>query len=267
MIDTKDFVIRDEVLVETEIDGLFVELAAFVTNVLADELWLAVHGPDPRLGAVAVGQRLHLTFDRGGKLTTESEFLRRLGGTRLGTQKSRVFAIRKPQGVESLQRRAHVRVDLERTIRLRSLADGPKSKGIGKTVNIGVGGVKFATSMPLVFGEQLRLALVLTPHDIVVAGGPVVRIEEPADPASEADPVAVAVAETTPLRTVAVRFDSISEVDRERIACHILAAHRRRAAEPRPTVAAPVAKAPAPPAESPIAESPSAPKAPADARD
>jgi len=155
----------------------------------------------------------------------------------LGTQKSRVFAVRKPRGVESLQRRAHVRVDLERTIRLRSLADGPESKGIGKTVSIGVGGVKFATSMPLVFGEQLRLALIL------------------------------AVAGTTPLRTVAVRFDSISEVDRERIACHILAAHRRRPAEPRPTVAAPVAKVPAPPAESPIAESPSAPKAPADARD
>jgi c-di-GMP-binding flagellar brake protein YcgR len=166
----------------------------------------------------------------------------------LGTQKSRVFAVRKPRGVESLQRRAHVRVDLERTIRLRSLADGPESKGIGKTVNIGVAGVKFATSMPLVFGEQLRLALILTPHDIVGAGGPVVRIEEPADPASEADPVAVAVAGTTPLRTVAVRFDSISEVDRERIACHILAAHRRRPAEPRPTVAAPVAKVPAPPA-------------------
>jgi hypothetical protein len=265
MIDTKDFVIRDEVLVETEIDGLFVELAAFVTNVLADELWLAVHVPDPRLGAVAVGQRLHLTFDRGGKLTTESEFLRRLGGTRLGTQKSRVFAIRKPQDVESLQRRAHVRVDLERTIRLRSLADGPESKGIGKTVNIGVGGVKFATSMPLVFGEQLRLALVLTPHDIVVAGGPVVRIEEPANPATEVNPVALAG--TGRLRMVAVRFDSITEVDRERIACHILAAHRRRPAEPRPTVAAPVAKVPAPPAESPIAESPSAPKAPADARD
>jgi hypothetical protein len=35
-IDAKDFVVRDEVLVETEIDGLFVELAAFVTNVLAD---------------------------------------------------------------------------------------------------------------------------------------------------------------------------------------------------------------------------------------
>ena len=50
-IDAKDFVVRDEVLVETEIDGLFVELAAFVTNVLADELWLAVHSPDPRLGA------------------------------------------------------------------------------------------------------------------------------------------------------------------------------------------------------------------------
>jgi hypothetical protein len=75
----------------------------------------------------------------------------------------------------------------------------------------------------------------------------VVRIEEPADPASEADPVAVAVA-ASEADPVAVRFDSISEVDRERIACHILAAHRRRPAEPRPTVAAPVAKVPAPPA-------------------
>ena len=150
-------------------------------------------------------------------------------------EKSRVFAVGKPQGLESIQRRAHVRVDLERVVRIRSLTvAGPDGSGVGKTVNIGAGGVQFTTAMPLRFGEQLRLALVLTSRDIVVAGGPVVRIEE----VTQADIDAQAAAGSgSPLPRVAVRFDSISEVDRERIACHILSAQRQKTTAKRAAAA------------------------------
>jgi c-di-GMP-binding flagellar brake protein YcgR len=229
-IDQRNLSIHDEVVVETEIDGAFVGLPSFVTNVLAEELWLAVRLPDARLQNLAEGQPIHLAFDRGGTLIVESVFLRRLGhNNRLGADKSRVFAVRRPQGLETAQRRAHVRVDLERTVRIRSLgASGAKAIGTGQTLNIGAGGVQFSTAMALHLGEQLRLALVLTSRDIVVAGGPIVRIEECADtqtevlgPDDQAPPA---------LCRVAVRFDRISDCDQERIACHILSAHRRQAA-------------------------------------
>ena len=78
------------------------------------------------------------------------------------------------------------------------------------------------------FGDQLRVALVLTARDIVVAGGPVVRIDEipvPVPPGSETP-----TDKPRMLTRVAVRFDKIAEQDQERITCHILAAHRSRMA-------------------------------------
>ena len=252
-IDPKDLSIHDEVLVETEIDGIPISLPSFVTNVLDKELWLALRLPDPRLLQIADGQRVHMTFDRGGALIVESVFLRRLGNTsRLGMEKSRVFAVSRPQGVDQVQRRAHVRVDLERSVRIKSFGSlGGEAMGTGRTVNIGAGGVQFTTEMPLMFGDQLRVALVLTSRDIVVAGGPVVRIDEiqaPAPPGSEA-----LNGEPKMLTRVAVRFDKITEVDQERITCHILAAYRSRMADeqtvqPRAEVATTPAPTPATPA-------------------
>jgi c-di-GMP-binding flagellar brake protein YcgR len=251
-IDPKDLSIHDDVLVETEVDGIPIGLPSFVTNVLDKELWLALRLPDPRLLRIKEGQRIHLTFDRGGALIVESEFVRRLGGSsRQGTEKSRVFAVRRPQGVDQVQRRPHVRVDLERDVRIKSFgALAADMVGAGRTVNIGAGGVQFTTEMPLMFGDQLRVALVLTARDItardiVVAGGPVVRIDEIPAPV----PTGSAASTDKPrmLTRVAVRFDKISEQDQERITCHILAAHRSRVADAA-RAATPPAGAATPPA-------------------
>jgi c-di-GMP-binding flagellar brake protein YcgR len=244
-IDPKDLSIHEQLVVETEIEGVSVQLAAFITNILAEELWLATRLPEPRLLSLTAGQPIHLTLNRDGALIIESAFLRRLGGGgRLGMEKSRVFAVRRPQGVETVMRRAHVRVDLERTVRVRALGSlGTEKMGSGKTVNIGAGGVQFLTEMPLLFGEQLRLALVLTSRDIVVAGGTIVRIEDGDAPAGSdatgSDAAGSDAAESGPAESggkpavtrskVAVRFDKINEADQERITCHILAAHRQRA--------------------------------------
>jgi hypothetical protein len=163
-IDPKELAIHDEVGVETEIDGVFVGLQAFVANVLDEELWLATRRRDPRLLSLTAGQPMHLSFDRDGALVVESVFMRRLGNARLGTEKTNVFSVRRPVGVETVQRRAHVRVNLERTVRIRALGSlETEGIGSGRTINIGAGGVQLTTDMPLIFGEQLRLALVLTP--------------------------------------------------------------------------------------------------------
>ena len=64
--DSNDLTIHDEVAIETEIAGEPAIIAAFVTNILADELWLATRLPDPRIARLSEGQPIHLTFDRAG---------------------------------------------------------------------------------------------------------------------------------------------------------------------------------------------------------
>ncbi len=240
-LDPKDLSIHDEVVVETEILGEPLVIPGFVTNVVGTELWLASRLPEPRLAALMAGQPIHLAFDRGS-LICESFFLRRLGGTRLGTEKSRVFAVTRPNGVETVQRRAHVRIDLERTVRIRSMASIDIDKiGTGRTTNIGAGGVQFITDMPLTLGEQLRVALVLTARDIVIASGTIVRIEDGDRPTD--DPTGAARKAPSHSK-VAVRFDKISEADQERIAYHILQAHRQRRATALPALPTTLAGAP-----------------------
>lgn len=230
-VDPQSLAIHDEVVVETEIDGADARLPAFVTNVLAEELWLATRQPDPRLRSLAPGQPIHLTFERGSTLVVESEFVRRLGrNSRPDIDTSRVFAVRRPQGVKTVQRRAHVRIDLDLLVRIRAPGSlGAEQLGTGRSSNIGAGGVQFTTAMPLQIGQQLRLAIVLTSQDIVVAGGPVVRLEDGDPGPDRADGV----------NRVAVRFDKISEADQERITCHILSAHRKLNVSPAARVAGP----------------------------
>jgi hypothetical protein len=268
--DPKDLSIHDEVVVETELDGGPFSVTAFVTNVVGDELWLASRLPEPRLAELIDGQIVHLVFDHGGALIVESVFLRRLGGSKLGSEKSRVFAVRRPQGVDTVQRRAHVRIDLERTVRIRSLGSLEVDRiGTGRTINIGAGGVLFTTDMPLILGEQLRIALVLTSRDIVIAGGTIVRIEDD----RAADGAAPAAGDQVSASRVAVRFDKITGADQERITYHILSAHRQRKTTPLPIVARvsgtpaiPAETQPPPPADLPTREMPPAVRAEAEAQ-
>ncbi len=229
-IGPRDLAVHDEVLVETDLDGSPVSLPSFVTNVLDGELWLALRQPDPRLKRIDPGRRIHLTFDRAGAFVVESEFLRRLGGSSdSGARRSLVFAVRRPQDFERAERRAQVRMALERDVRIKSSGTlAGDAVGAGRTVNVGPGGVQLVTEMPLMFGDRLRLALALTARDIVVAAGQVIRIEEvpaPALPGSVGSP-----GKRKAITRVAVRFDRISEQDHERITRHILAARRDGAA-------------------------------------
>jgi c-di-GMP-binding flagellar brake protein YcgR len=230
-IDPKDLSILDQVAVETEVEGEPVALPAFVSNVFDDELWLATRVPDRRLTALRSGQPIHMSFERGEALVVESEFLRCIGRSgHSGTETPRVFAVRRPRGVENVQRRAHVRADLERPVRIRSLGTlGADKMGMGRTVNVGAGGVNFATEMPLMFGQLLRIALVLTSRDIIVAEGQITRIEDYGDPAAPAPGRRGSKAPVRP-SCVAVKFDSIRAPDRELISIHILAARRKRIA-------------------------------------
>ncbi len=221
----KDLAIRDDVVVEAEIAGEPAALTAFVTNVLTDALWLALRAPDTRFLSLEPGQNLHLTFIRGRfPVVAESAFVKRLGGDRMGTERSRVFAVVRPQGIEAAQRRMHVRVDVERTVFIRipaPLSGSSRHIGTGRTLNVSAGGLQMVSDLPLLLGDWVTIALALRANDLVTTPAQVVRIDE--EPASTPE---------KPRSRVAVKFDRISEADQERIACHLLAERRKKRTAP-----------------------------------
>jgi hypothetical protein len=80
--------------------------------------------------------------------------------------------------------------------------------------------------MSLQMGDQLRLALVLTSRDIVVVGGTIVRIEDRSELPAGDDATSGEPPEA--MSRVAVRFDKITQLDQERIACHVLSERRKQ---------------------------------------
>lgn len=259
MADDRLLALRDEVSVEAEIRGVSVVLAAVVTNILSDVFWLALPLPDARLTSLTPGQPIDLCFERtGGPMVLHSTFIRRLGGDRLGTEKSRVFAVARPPGLETAERRSDLRVVLDRGVRIRATAaDAPRGYviGTGRTVNIGAGGLQFTTRLPLAVGDEIVLALALSSRAIVTAGAQVTRIADgPCGGSDEPDAFDL----DRSRHCVAIRFTRIADSDRERIACYILAA-RRNLPELRAVIAAPEDAGAAAALDSAGAESPEAP--------
>lgn len=223
--DSVDFGIHDDVVVETEVVDRRVALPAVVTNVLDSALWLVPRRLEPSpLSSLEPGRPLHLTFLRdGAAVVAESTFLRRVGHERLGAEASRVFAVSRPEGIEAVQRRAHVRVDVERRVYMRlppPLSGGPARLAIGKTVNVSVGGLlQVVRGLSLELGQSLAMALVLDANEIVSTQAQVVRLEEVGDEGARRH---------SRDTRVALKFEKMSEADRERIACHILSINRRK---------------------------------------
>ena len=239
-----ELVIQDRVLVEADVDGRAIALRAMIVKVCPDELWLGMASPDRRLEAFAQDQVLDLTVARtGAALVGQSGFLRPLGGS-----KSRIFAVVRPASLERVQRRTHLRYQIDLPIIFRHTdpeTREPRGKaGAAKTINVSPGGLLFQGEIPATLGEELALTLPITREDHISMLGVVTRIRGGDEAAPEENSPAGAI------RTeVALRFTRLTAVDQERLIRFVLLTeHRRREAalrEPQQvTPAPPIAVAP-----------------------
>ena len=230
-----ELAIQDRVLVEAEIFGRTVPFRTVIVKVCADELWLGLASPDKRLESLCPNQVLKLTVARsGGALLGQSGFLRPLGGS-----KSRVFAVVRPGALEKVQRRAHIRYQLDLPIHFRHIDPAtrePRGKAAGgMTANVSPAGILFQSEIPLTVGEELAVTLPLVGGDRVDLLGVVTRVREAQEGAVGPNGGA---GETE----VAVKFTRVTAVDQDRIVRFILLTeHRRREAalrQPPPEVPA-----------------------------
>jgi c-di-GMP-binding flagellar brake protein YcgR len=228
----RDLAIHDNVLVEADVAGRPASFSTVLLKVCPTELWLGLASPDRRLDAIRLGRAVGLSVARpGAALVGTSEFLRAMGGSR-----SRVFAVRRPESLNLIQRRAHPRYVVDLPVRFRHIDSAtwqPRGKSnAGTTVNLSPGGMLLRTDASVDVGEKLDVMLPLSvgnrisTTDRVIRVGP--RLGAPSD-----DPAHPQVVE------VAVEFTRITAIDQEWIVRYaLLTEHRRRHAR-RGRVSAP----------------------------
>jgi c-di-GMP-binding flagellar brake protein YcgR len=220
----EDLEFNDHVLIESEAAGRLLAFRSVIVKVCPTELWLGLASPDRRLESLGRGQTVRLTVARqGAALLGQSVFLRALGESR-----SRVFAVVRPEVFGRVQRRAHVRYEIDLPVQFRHLDPAtwtPRGKGAsGTTVNLSPGGLLLRTDASVAVGEELELTLPLSGGDRISTTDRVIRVLRPPEPAPGGT--------AEPQRAeVAVQFTRITAIDRDWIVRFVLATeHRRREA-------------------------------------
>ncbi len=224
----KDPAVHDNVLVEAELDGEVVGFRAVVVNVQRSALWLGLVRPDSTLGRLVPGQNVHLTFKRDqAAIVADSAFQ-----SHLGSNRARLFAVARPSHLDMVQRRAHIRLDVERLVQIRVVNHGVSGSagrmGTGMTRNVSAGGVQFVTDLDVAVGDSLELAIVLGTNDVVAAEADAVRVDDLAAIETDPKPRRLTGSHGIAQIAVAVRFTAISEVDQDKIVRHIFSVQRQR---------------------------------------
>lgn len=220
-----ELAIQDRALVEADIYGRPVSLRAVIVRICSTELWLGLASPDRRLELIRPDQTVRLTVARdGAALIGQSAFLRPLGDS-----KSRVFAVVRPAALERVQRRGHVRYEIDLPIRFRHVDPAtwePRGKGANTvTKNLSRGGLLLVGDAAVKVGDDLDLTLPLSGGDRVTMNGVVKRL------GPEADDGKSGPKGRPGQREVAVKFTRITSLDQDRIVRLILLTeHRRRQA-------------------------------------
>lgn len=214
--------LRDQVLVEVQLDEHPVGLRAVVVNVQPGAIWLGLVRPNPLLERIRRNEPVRVTFRRdNAALVGDATFLAHLGSSR-----QRLFSVSRPANAQLVQRRAHLRADVERAIDVRVVSHGDSGSagrsGSGRTRNICGSGLLFATDLELACHDQLEVTLTLASNDVAFAEAEVLRVDPIADAAIPRP------GGSPPRWLVAVRFLAISEVDQDRIVRHVFSLIRPR---------------------------------------
>ncbi len=222
--------LHEKVLVEFDLDGRVVGLRAVVVNVLPSALWLGLSRPDSLLEQLVPDQPISLTFKRNGAaLVASSRF-----ASHLGSSRSRLFSVRWPDELQTVQRRAHVRMDTDCQLQYKITegcdGEAKEGTGAGNTRDLSAGGLRFATrfteDVEVAVGDELEIRIALG-WDAVLAEAQVVRVEQ------ERLPAGVRPRPGPPTMIVAARFISISDVAQDRIVRHLFSTQRQRRNGPR----------------------------------
>jgi c-di-GMP-binding flagellar brake protein YcgR len=222
--------VHDRVLVEAEFDGRLVSFRSVAVNVKPTALWLGLVRPQPQLEQLRRDQPLQLTFRRDNTgMIAASSFI-----GRLGVSQSRLFSVSWPDDLRLIQRRAHLRLDaqcpIEYTVASESATGSAGQTGEGVCCNLCAGGVQFVVPAnpdeTVAVGDELDLRIGLGRDGVALAEAVVVRVDDGATMGPGPNDT-VHPASSGPQSLIAVRFESISDVDQDKIVRYIFSIQRQ----------------------------------------
>ena len=171
---------------------------ASIANLTRHEVWIGVEQPLGELLHPERPVRLVLRRPDGGTQTAETIVLWHIGLDGL------VVVLMRPKIWDPPSRRAHSRARL--TIPVVLHPDGGAAEVLGRTTNIGVGGVYCLADVGVPEGRQLGISVRLTPTESFDCRAEVVRLEADAlDPSGKQ-------------MVIAMRFLELGENDQARLA-------------------------------------------------
>lgn len=217
----REIAIRDRIVLEADVPAGPVSISSLVVKADDEELWLGVARPEPALTLFHSEQPIRLMVAEGAvSRLGRSVFLRTLAG-----DPPRIIAVSRPAEFELLQRRLHLRYDLDAPIRLRQLdpiTKEPRGRSAAASaVNVSLGGmlVRTPAAVPVSVGDEVDMTLPLGGGDHISTGNRVVRVRVLPTPSVPGQPFVM---------EVGTRFTRITSADQDLLLRMALAADRRR---------------------------------------
>ena len=219
----------DAVLIETQVDQVPLAIRGKLSNLLPKVVWVNVADPGcPRVvSELEEGHPVRLSAPRDGRaLVGDSTFRSCLGIAR------RLIALSRPTDLQLVDRRATLRVAMRRSVGIRLARNSGAGEGghfaIGTSLDVGMSGMRFETTVHMAVGDHVFVTVVLDRNLPLYSLALIVRLEDaPADRGT-----GVSQARETPWRDgrrpvwATVKWEAMCSADRERLQRFLINADR-----------------------------------------
>jgi c-di-GMP-binding flagellar brake protein YcgR len=181
LTDPKTLILGDAVTIETQVDQVPLVIRGKLSNLLPKVVWVNVADPGcpNTMAELKEGHPVRLSAPReGSALVGDSTFRSCVGTTR------RLVAVGRPAELRLVDRRAKVRIALRRSVGIRvarsSTAGEAGHFDIGTSVDIGVAGMRFETTVHMSVGDHVFVTIVLEQNRPLYALAQVIRLDDAA---------------------------------------------------------------------------------------
>ena len=176
-----DLRLGDPLTIETQVDQVPLVICGKLSNLLPKVVWVSVADPGcPQVVTeLKEGHPVRLSASRSGHaLVGDSTFRSCLGTAR------RLVAVGRPAELRLVDRRAKLRVALRRSVGIRLARSSTSGQGehfaIGTSLDIGMEGMRFETTLHLSVGDHVFVTMVLEQNGPLYALAQIIRLDDAA---------------------------------------------------------------------------------------